>query len=118
MVLLERIATERGTFPAFVRMDNGPELTASALGDWCRFGGTSPPATSSRTAHGRTPWVESYGSRMWLLAVEQFDCVFEAQVLVANWREEYNTYRPHSRPRHAHASRVCQVVADHQLQLT
>ena len=31
-----------------------------------------------------------------LLAIEQFDTLLEAQVLVADWRIEYNTYRPHS----------------------
>jgi transposase InsO family protein len=31
-----------------------------------------------------------------LLAIEQFDTLLEAQVLVADWREEYNNYRPHS----------------------
>jgi putative transposase len=31
-----------------------------------------------------------------LLAIEQFDTILEAQVLVADWRTEYNTYRPHS----------------------
>ena len=31
-----------------------------------------------------------------LLAIEQFDTLLEAQVLVADWRNEYNTYRPHS----------------------
>jgi transposase InsO family protein len=31
-----------------------------------------------------------------LLAVEQFDSLLEAQVLVADWKEEYNTCRPHS----------------------
>jgi hypothetical protein len=40
----------------------------------------------------------SYGSRMRdeLLAIEQFDTLLEAQVLIADWRTEYNTYRPHS----------------------
>jgi len=31
-----------------------------------------------------------------LLAIEQFDSLFEVQVLVADWRNDYNTYRPHS----------------------
>jgi transposase InsO family protein len=31
-----------------------------------------------------------------LLAIEQFASLIEAQVLVGNWRTEYNTYRPHS----------------------
>jgi hypothetical protein len=42
--------------------------------------------------------VESFGSRIRdeLLAVEQFSCLTEAQVLVADWREDYNERRPHS----------------------
>jgi len=31
-----------------------------------------------------------------LLSIEHFDGLLEARVLVADWREEYNTYRPHS----------------------
>ena len=31
-----------------------------------------------------------------LLVIEQFDTLLEAQVLIADWRIEYNTYRPHS----------------------
>ncbi len=38
--VLERIVGERGRPPELVRMDNGPELTANALRDWCRLGGS------------------------------------------------------------------------------
>jgi transposase InsO family protein len=31
-----------------------------------------------------------------LLAIEQFDTLLEAQILVADWCDEYNNYRPHS----------------------
>jgi putative transposase len=31
-----------------------------------------------------------------LLAIEQFDTILEAQVLIGDWRTEYNTYRPHA----------------------
>ncbi len=31
-----------------------------------------------------------------LLAIEQFTSPLEAQVLVADWRAQYNDYRPHS----------------------
>jgi putative transposase len=31
-----------------------------------------------------------------LLAIEQFDTLLEAHVLIADWRDEYNDYRPHS----------------------
>ena len=36
---LDRIVEQRGRHPEFIRMDNGPELTAYALRDWCRFTG-------------------------------------------------------------------------------
>jgi hypothetical protein len=44
------------------------------------------------------PHVESFGGRLRdeLLAVEAFDTLLEAQVLVQDWRIEYNTVRPHS----------------------
>jgi putative transposase len=31
---LDRLAAERGTFPAVLRCDNGPELACAAMGDW------------------------------------------------------------------------------------
>ena len=37
---LEGIVARRGTAPGYIRCDNGPELTANALRDWCRFSGT------------------------------------------------------------------------------
>jgi putative transposase len=42
--------------------------------------------------------VESFGGRLRdeLLAVEAFTSLLEAQVLVEDWRIEYNTLRPHS----------------------
>jgi putative transposase len=94
---LDKIVGERGVAPSFVRMDNGPELTANALRDWCRFSGAGTSYIDPGSPW-QNPWVESYGSRMRdeLLAIEQFDTMLEAQVLIADWREEYNTYRPHS----------------------
>ncbi len=34
---LDRLVGKRGTAPGFLRCDNGPEMTANALRDWCRF---------------------------------------------------------------------------------
>jgi Integrase core domain len=31
-----------------------------------------------------------------LLAVELFSCLAEAQVVIADWRQDYNHHRPHS----------------------
>ncbi len=33
--ILERLSAERG-YPAFIRSDNGPELTAAVLAEWAR----------------------------------------------------------------------------------
>ena len=95
--LLDRLVTERGAVPRFIRMDNGPELTANALRDWCRFTG----AGTSHIEPGspwQNPYVESFGGRLRdeLLAVEAFTTLLEARVLIEDWRIEYNTIRPHS----------------------
>ncbi len=94
---LDKIVGRRGTHPDFIRCDNGPELTANALRDWCRFGGAGTSYIDPGSPW-QNPWVESYGSRVRdeLLAIEQFDTLLEAQVLMADWRSEYNEYRPHS----------------------
>jgi putative transposase len=92
-----KIIGQRGRHPTFIRCDNRPELTANALRDWCRFTGCGTSYIEPGSPW-ENPWVESYGSRIRdeLLAIEQFDTLLEAQVLVADWRIEYNTYRPHS----------------------
>jgi len=94
---LDRIVASRGAGPEFIRCDNGPELTANALRDWCRFTG----ASSSYIEPGspwENPYVESFGSRLRdeLLACEQFDTLIEAQVVIGDWKEDYNHQRPHS----------------------
>ena len=61
--VLDQIARERGAGPDLVRMDNGPEMTANALRDWCRFSGPSADS-SSRASRGTNPFVESFGSRV------------------------------------------------------
>jgi len=94
---LERILAETGRVPAFIRCDNGPELTANALRDWCRFSGAGS-AYIEPGSPWQNPYVESFGSRIRdeLLAVEQFSCLAEAQVMVEDWRCDYNERRPHS----------------------
>ncbi len=93
---LDQLVAERGA-PEFIRCDNGPELTANALSDWCDFSGAGASYIEPGSPW-QNPWVESYGSRMReeLLSIEQFDTLLEARVLVADWKEEYNSYRPHS----------------------
>src|SRR5947207_1608294 len=86
VAVLDRLVAQRGRAPEHVRCDNGPELTANALRDWCRFS----KAGSAYIEPG-SPWqnpsVESFGSRIRdeLLAVELFSCLTEAQVLIEDW---------------------------------
>jgi len=96
VTVLERLAAKRGA-PAYLRCDNGSELAAHALRDWCRF-----TATSTSYIDLRSPWqnalVESFNGRVRdeLLNVEEFSCLAEARVVFGDWHEDYNTRRPHS----------------------
>ena len=94
---LDLVVADRGTAPEYIRCDNGPELTANALRDWCHSSGTRSSYIEPG-APWETPYVESSNGRLRdeLLAVEQFDTLLEAQVLIEDWRIEYNTRRPHS----------------------
>ena len=94
---LERVVAACGTAPERVRCDNGPELTANALRDWCRFAGAGS-AYIEPGSPWQNPYVESFGGRVRdeLLSVELFSTLAEAQVLVEDSRIDYNSNRPHS----------------------
>ena len=94
---LDQLITERRTTPGFVRCDNGPELTANAIRDWCRFSGAGASYIEPGSPW-ENPYVESFGGRLRdeLLAVEQFDTLLEARVVIEDWRNDYNHHRPHS----------------------
>ena len=98
--VLDRIVRERGTFPEFVRCDNGPEMTSNALRDWCRFSRTGV-AFIEPGSPWENPFVESFNSRVRdeLLSVEVFTCLAEAKVMVEDFRQDYNRCRPHRRAR-------------------
>ena len=93
---LERLATKRGA-PRYVRFDHGPEFIAYALADWCRFNDTDTvfidPGSPWQNA-----WIESFNGRLRdeYLNGQQFDSLLEAQVLLEDWRIDYNINRPHS----------------------
>ena len=95
IVELERLVVEYGP-PSFLRCDNGPELIADALREWCRWLriGISYIEPGSPWEN---PWVESFNGRARdeLLNIEEFGSLLEAQIIVEAWRIEYNTSRPH-----------------------
>lgn len=94
---LDGIVTGRATAPEFIRCDNGPELTANAIRDWCRFTGAGT-AYIEPGSPWENPYVESFGGRLRdeLLKVEQFDTLLEAKTVIEDWKEDYNHHRPHS----------------------
>ena len=87
---------ERG-IPEHIRSDNGPEFTARAIRQWLRDLGVK-----TLYIEPGSPWengyIESFNGKLRdeLLHVELFTTLFEAQVLIENWRKDYNQTRPHS----------------------
>ncbi len=83
--------------PAYIRSDNGPEFVAEAVRKWIN-------AVGAKTAYIEpgSPWengyVESFNARLRdeLLNGEIFYSLKEAQIIIEQWRQHYNTKRPHS----------------------
>lgn len=96
ITIIEQLVAQRGA-PTYLRADNGPEMIAWTLRDYCRLSGT-------RTAYiepgspWENPFVESFNGRLRdeLLNIEEFSSLTEAKVIIEDWRIQYNTYRPHS----------------------
>jgi transposase InsO family protein len=60
---LERLVSQRGRALEHIRCDNGPELTANGIRDWCRFSGAGSVYIESGSPW-QNPYVESFGSRI------------------------------------------------------
>ena len=83
--------------PGYIRSDNGPEFTAKAVRYWLERLGVQ-----TLFIEPGSPWENGYNEsfngklRDELLNGEIFTSLLEAQVLIENWRKEYNQFRPHS----------------------
>ncbi len=83
--------------PDHIRSDNGPEMTAKVVRDWLGSVGTK-----TLYIEPGSPWengyVESFFGKMRdeLLNGEIFYSFKEAQIVIEQWRQHYNTKRPHS----------------------
>ncbi|MFS0506747.1 IS3-like element ISAar43 family transposase, partial [Lactiplantibacillus plantarum] len=92
---LEDLVAVRGA-PAVLRSDNGPEFISDAMADWAgtRTGLSYIPPGS--------PWhngyVESFNSRLRdeCLNINSFYSLLHAQVVIGDWKTEYNHDRRHS----------------------
>jgi len=94
--VLERLVARRGA-PKHLRMDNGPELIAWAVRDWCRLSGLGTVYIEPGSPW-ENPWIESFNGRVRdeLLNITEFGSLTEARIVIEDWRNEYNTWRPHS----------------------
>jgi transposase InsO family protein len=94
--VLDDLFVLRG-IPEHIRSDNGPEMTAEVVRSWLKTLEVRPLYIEPGS-----PWengyVESFHGRLRdeLLNGELFDTLWEAQVLLKQWRREYNAIRPHS----------------------
>ena len=83
--------------PEYIRSDNGPEFTARAVRRWL-----SQLGVKTLFIKRGSPWengyIESFNGKMRdeLLKREVFTTLKEAQVLIEEWRREYNQVRPYS----------------------
>lgn len=83
--------------PQHIRSDNGPEMTSKIVRNWLEQIG-------SRTLfiEPGSPWENGYNEsfngklRDELLNGEIFYSLKEAKIIVEQWRQHYNTKRPHS----------------------
>ena len=83
--------------PDYIRSNNGPEFTAKQVRNWLKRVGVKTlliePGSSWENGY-----IESFNGKLRdeLLNREIFYTLREAQVLIENWRVDYNTFRPHS----------------------
>ena len=93
---MAKVMLARGV-PEHIRSDNGPEMTSKAVREWLAKAGAQ-----TLYIEPGSPWengyCESFNSKIRdeLLNGEIFYSLKEAQVLIEQWRNHYNTLRPHS----------------------
>jgi transposase InsO family protein len=93
---LDRVAAQRGTYPAILRCDNGPELACSAMVDWAE-GNVGlhfiPPGEPWRNGY-----IESFNSRLRdeCLNINSFWSLAHARAVISDWKHDYNHHRRHS----------------------
>ena len=83
--------------PEHIRSDNGPEFTSKDVRNWL-----SRLGVKTLFIEPGSPWengyIESFNGKLRdeLLNREIFTTLTEAQILIEQWRKEYNQVRPHS----------------------
>ena len=97
VIIVVEAAFERYGRPRHLRSDNGPEFIAYAIQDWLK-------EQEVKTIYIKpgSPWenghIESFHDKLRdeCLNRELFGSLLEAQIILEQWRNEYNDERPHS----------------------
>lgn len=93
--ILGGLIAHRGA-PKCLRSDNGPECIARSLKDWLE-----KRSIGTHYIDPGSPWQNAYGEsfnsifRTTCLDRWAFETVSEARTVTTQWRDEYNTIRPH-----------------------
>ena len=96
ILVLEYLFMVRG-LPKFIRSDNGPEFIANAIKKWLK-----KKHVETLYVEPGSPWengyIESFNGKLRdeILKREVFYSVKETNIIVEDWRLEYNNHRPHS----------------------
>ena len=91
------LAIESYGSPTLIRSDNGSEFIAKAISRYLKQGGIGTSYITPGSPW-ENPFIESFNGRLGdeCLNRELFSSVLEAQVILDDWRDEYNNLRPHS----------------------
>ncbi len=95
---LDAIVARRGK-PRSIVSDNGTELTSRAILNWCQETGVAwhyiAPGKPTQNA-----FIESFNGRLRdeLLNETLFASLAHARAALADWKDDYNDFRPHSAP--------------------
>lgn len=109
--ILARLISDRGA-PRYLRSDNGPEFVSHALLQWIVDQGIETALIDP----GK-PWqngtTESFNGKLRdeCLNMEWFRNRTEARIVIEDWRQHYNTVRPHSSLGYLTPQQAAQVAA-------
>ena len=94
--ILDEIADQRGV-PKSIRVDNGPEFVSKALDKWAYenkveldFSRPGKPIDNAFIESFNGSFRDECLNTNWFLSLE------DAQDKIEGWRQDYNTFRPHS----------------------
>jgi len=117
VITVVEAAFERSGRPRHLRSDNGPEFIAYAIQDWLK-------EREVKTIYIKpgSPWenghIESFHDKLRdeCLNRELFGSLLEAQIILEQWRNEYNDQRPHSSLDYLTPSEYARSASDAGLQ--